>query len=448
MTNTTRIRFIASLAFGLLVGAAAWNCARAEKPKSRVLLVGVDAGEWDVLGPLLNEGKIPNFARMRDQGSAGKLRSLEPLTKSPIIWASIATGKVPQKHGILDFFMKQLGRENARANAANPGARTAKAAEGEAPATSNLWRARPIWDILGGLGKTVGVVGWWTTWPALPVNGALVTDYIQYDTGSWPSKNSRRTYPDSLDATVERLRVKPENVSWAELFQFVTPIDTTHVTPRQEQLIHDLRWIYAADQTFCRVALELYRNKRPDFFTVYFRGVDEISHTYWDIDLPGGYAPPLTDAELAWLKRLIPNYYIFTDRMLGEFLKEAGKDTDVIVCSDHGFQGGGRGVMAHKLDGMIFMMGPHVEKGGSISGATVLDVTPTILAMFGLPTARDMDGRPIPGGLEGSLVKRMEQETRLPTYETARAPGKSEEPLRSPVDQELRERLRSLGYIQ
>ena len=68
MTNTTRIRFIASLAFGLLVGAAAWNCARAEKPKSRVLLVGVDAGEWDVLGPLLNEGKIPNFARMRDQG--------------------------------------------------------------------------------------------------------------------------------------------------------------------------------------------------------------------------------------------------------------------------------------------------------------------------------------------------------------------------------------------
>src|SRR5437899_8110153 len=40
VTNTTRIRFIASLAFGLLVGAAAWNCARAEKPKSRVLLVG------------------------------------------------------------------------------------------------------------------------------------------------------------------------------------------------------------------------------------------------------------------------------------------------------------------------------------------------------------------------------------------------------------------------
>ncbi|TMQ54609.1 MAG: hypothetical protein E6K74_05575 [Candidatus Eisenbacteria bacterium] len=87
-------------------------------------------------------------------------------------------------------------------------------------------------------------------------------------------------------------------------------------------------------------------------------------------------------------------------------------------------------------------------KGGSISGATVLDIAPTILAIYGLPTARDMDGRPIPGGLDPGIVKRVERETRLETYETARAPGQSEEPLRSPVDEELRERLRSLGYIQ
>jgi arylsulfatase A-like enzyme len=87
-------------------------------------------------------------------------------------------------------------------------------------------------------------------------------------------------------------------------------------------------------------------------------------------------------------------------------------------------------------------------KGGNITGATVLDVTPTILAMFGLPVARDMDGRPIPGGLEPSLVKRMERETKLLTYETAKPAGESQDPVRSPVDQELRERLRSLGYIQ
>jgi len=442
VTRMSRTRLILSLAVGILLGTSAWNCARAgEKPRARVLLIGVDAGEWDVLGPLLDDGRCPNLARMRDQGSSGKLRSLEPLTKSPIIWASIATGKVPQKHGILDFFVKQKEQEHTR---------TPVAGEGETPATSNLWRAQTIWQILGSLGHTVGVVGWWTTWPARPVNGVLVSDYVQYDTGTWPKKNSGRTYPDSLDPLVDRLRVKPENVSWAELFQFVPPIDTTKVTRRQQDLLQNLKWIYAADMTFYRVGLELYRRKHPDFFTVYFRGVDEVSHVYWDVDVPGGagFSPPLSEAEVNWLHHIIPNYYVFTDRLIGDFLKEAPRGTDVIVNSDHGFGGGGRGVMAHKLDGMIFMMGPHVVKGGNISGATVLDVTPTILAMFGLPVARDMDGRPIPGGLDPDLVKRMERETKLQTYETAKATGDGQEPVRSPVDQELRERLRSLGYIQ
>jgi hypothetical protein len=59
-----------------------------------------------------------------------------------------------------------------------------------------------------------------------------------------------------------------------------------------------------------------------------------------------------------------------------------------------------------------------------------------------------MDGRPIAGGLNPGLVARVERETRLDTYEPAHASNANEKPLRSPVDEELRERLRSLGYIQ
>ncbi|MGH7682403.1 MAG: hypothetical protein ACRENN_10510, partial [Candidatus Eiseniibacteriota bacterium] len=84
----------------------------------------------------------------------------------------------------------------------------------------------------------------------------------------------------------------------------------------------------------------------------------------------------------------------------------------------------------------------------NISGATVLDITPTVLALYGLPTAQDMDGRVIQDALQPNVLKRVAKETRLKTYETARTAGQEEEPLRSPVDDELRERLRSLGYIQ
>ena len=434
-------RPVLALAIGVALGLGAWTCAGAgEKPRTKVLVVGIDAGEWSVLGPLLDQQKVPNFARLRDKGASGKIRSLEPLTKSPIIWATIATGKVPSKHGISDFFMKRGERTRA--------VQQAGVGENEAPTTSNLWRARPVWDILGSLGKKVGVVGWWTTWPAQPVNGFLISDYVQYDDASWPARNSRRTYPADLDTLARALRRTPESVSWAELFQFVPPIDTTRVTDRQKDLVHNLRWIYAADLTFYRIGLALYHKNHPEFMTVYLRGVDEISHCYWDIDMPGTFSPPLTDAEYQWMKNLIPNYYIFTDRLLGGLLKEADASTNVLVTSDHGFMGGAKGVMAHKLDGILFLQGPGVKEGVSISGATVLDVTPTILALYGLPTAADMDGRPIEDALKPAVMKRITHDKRLPTYETGRARADGEQPVASPVDQELRERLRSLGYIQ
>jgi predicted AlkP superfamily phosphohydrolase/phosphomutase len=440
----SRVSFHVALTLGIALGLGVWTCARAgEKPRHRVLVIGVDAAEWDVLGPLLDQQRVPAFARLRDQGASGKLRSLEPMTKSPIIWASIATGKVPKKHGVHDFFVKQGAQERAAARARGDSA----AAVADPIVTSNLWRARPMWEILGSLGKKVGVVGWWTTWPARPVNGSLISDYVQYDISTWKGRETRRTYPESLDSLVQALRRTPESVSWAELFQFVPAIDTTQVTARQKELVQDLRWIYAADQTFYRVAMHLYRTQKPDFFTVYFRGVNEISHIYWDIDVPGSKRSAKNDAEYHWLKNIIPNYYVFTDRLIGDFLKEAGPQTDILLCSDHGFMGGGTGVMAHKLDGMVMMMGPSVKKGVSISGATVLDIAPTVLAMFGLPTAKDMDGRAIEDGLQPSVVKRVAKETRLQTYETAKTGG-SDEPIASPVDDELRERLRSLGYIQ
>jgi len=227
--------------------------APAPKKSAKVLVVGIDAGEWDVLGPLIDQGRCPNFARMRAQGSAGKLRSLLPLTRSPVIWTSIATGKVPQKHGVEDFFMRMKGLDTESGDEVPSDRRR--------PQTSNTWKARPVWDILGSVGHSVGVVGWWTTWPAQPVNGVLVTDYAQYAPRGWSATDTRVAYPESLLTLVTRLRRSPESVSWAELFQFVPAFDTTSVTPRQGELVRDIRWIYAADVTFYRVAMELYRRE-------------------------------------------------------------------------------------------------------------------------------------------------------------------------------------------
>ena len=71
---------LAALAL-LAVGLGVWNCAGAgEKTHDKVLLIGVDAGEWDVLGPLLDQQRLPAFGELRAHGASGRLRSLEPLT--------------------------------------------------------------------------------------------------------------------------------------------------------------------------------------------------------------------------------------------------------------------------------------------------------------------------------------------------------------------------------
>src|SRR5262245_48458815 len=57
---------------------------------ARVLLVGLDGADWQIAGPLIDAGKLPNLARLRSAGAWGDLRSASPML-SPLLWTSIAT---------------------------------------------------------------------------------------------------------------------------------------------------------------------------------------------------------------------------------------------------------------------------------------------------------------------------------------------------------------------
>ena len=72
------------------------------KSKKKVLLIGWDAADWQVITPLLDQGKMPNLQKLVEQGTMGNLATLYP-DLSPMLWTSIATGKYPFKHGICGF---------------------------------------------------------------------------------------------------------------------------------------------------------------------------------------------------------------------------------------------------------------------------------------------------------------------------------------------------------
>src|SRR4051795_1180134 len=69
---------------------------------NRVFLLGLDGATWDMLGPLLREGHLPNLARLRDRGASGTLNSVFP-PLSPVAWTGVMTGKNSGKHGVFEF---------------------------------------------------------------------------------------------------------------------------------------------------------------------------------------------------------------------------------------------------------------------------------------------------------------------------------------------------------
>ena len=47
----------------------------------------------------------------------------------------------------------------------------------------------------------------------------------------------------------------------------------------------------------------------------------------------------------------------------------------------------------HKLHGIFLACGPGIKESVEIQGASIYDLAPTILHLFGLPVPKDIDGR-------------------------------------------------------
>ena len=100
--------------------------------------------------------------------------------------------------------------------------------------------------------------------------------------------------------------------------------------------------------------------------------------------------------------------YQFHDQMLGTLLKKAGEDVTVILMSDHGFHPDhlrpkvipsipAGPAIEHRDFGILAMRGPGIKKDELLHGPSVLDITPTILTLYGLPVGADMDGKVLVG---------------------------------------------------
>jgi len=440
--RTVRVIRGALRTFGLLVLAAAvagivsGGCGGGGND-TKVVLLGIDGMDWSIADPLIAEGKLPNIARVIEDGTRADLRTIEPLIKSPMIWATIATGKGPRKHGISDFVE---GSE-------------------EAPLFNSFgWRARPIWDILGSEGRRVCVLNWMVTWPAREANGYWISDRVAFSPEDGFAKIESVTYPEDLVERLAPLRQPTSRTSDDEIAPFLNGDDWRESNaPDIRGGVESFRSTYAIDESIRNIALHLLDTENDlDFFAVYLNGLDISCHRYWGQMDPESLGNQLSEESIETFGDLIPRYYEHVDVFVGEVLDRIDDETTLIICSDHGFRGphysehGLRfGIWMHGPIGVLAAKGPGIRSEGEVGEASVFDITPTLLTLYGLPVARDMDGFVLDGLIDDDRMEAAPVRY-IDTYEVDSkftgdlSPGSIE----SAVDEEIKERLRSLGYIE
>jgi arylsulfatase A-like enzyme len=188
---------------------------------------------------------------------------------------------------------------------------------------------------------------------------------------------------------------------------------------------------------------------------VYLKGIDGVCHLHW-VDMLPQSGPPVTEEEAEIFGDVITGYYEEMDGVLAEFLAMADDNTTLVLTSDHGHSGPKRqgdgyrmGIAMHDPTGVLAFWGKDIAGGVELADAGVMDITPTLLALCGLPVADDMDGRVLTEAIDREFL-RAHPVTTVETYEPAE--GESDElgtePIESPIDDEVREQLRALGYIE
>jgi predicted AlkP superfamily phosphohydrolase/phosphomutase len=437
--SRTNVRAVRWLGLVLLLGGSLLmvsGCGRkGPDPRThRLLVIGIDSADWGLLDPLCEAGRMPNLQAFRKQAASGRMLTFRPLEKSPVLWASICTGVRPSVHGVGGFVK---GRE-------------------QVPVRGSAWQAPALWDLLGASGRTSAVIGMWTTYPARPIAGVMVSDYLPY-AGDLRHPLAGLVTPDSLAESLVGLQVDPAALPLAELGRFLPSVELTRAEEDYPEAVADLRSIYAADASYLAVARWLAVHGAYDLFFFYLRGPDMISHKFWRYMEPDKSPQPLSQEEVALFAEVVPRYYEWVDEVVGEVLGWFPPDCQAVILSDHGFHGPRRrgdgwhlGTQEHSPFGIFLVRSPLYEAGARFDRLELLDIMPTFLALLGLPPSAEMPGRILSEALTDAGRKRMErlEANRVPSYQALTPRLEGEGTVDPEVDEQIRRQLRSLGYIE
>ncbi len=408
--------------------------------RKKLLLVGWDSADWKIIHPLLDAGALPGVARLVESGVSGNLTTLEPQL-SPMLWTSIATGKMAYHHGVPGFT-----EVDPRSGAV-------------VPVSAATRQCRALWEMLGERGLRSHVVSWFATQGEQHLDGKMVSNMFCHlsgtqkdqDPSEWPAPPPGTHWPPDLAETMDDLRVSPHEIDPDEVIRLFVPNASEVDQTKDKRLWMLAQKLAEAFSTHNAATHLMEADPEWDFMAVYYRAVDEISHQFMPYHAPRMEGIPEADFEM--YRDVVNSTYRLHDLFLQRLMQLAGPDTAVMLVSDHGFHSDHlrpkftprvpAGITVwHRPQGVIAACGPGFKSDDLVFGARLLDIAPTVLHYFGLPVGEDMEGRV----LEDAFLERRPVET-LPTWENPDAPRQARAESGAAADKALLEQFVALGYI-
>jgi predicted AlkP superfamily phosphohydrolase/phosphomutase len=262
----------------------------------RVLIIGWDGADWNVLRPMLNRGELPTLASMIERGAYGDCRSTIP-SHSWAAWPSFMTGLNPAGHAVFDILEHKPG------------------ASKRLPITFRSIKAPTIFEDFTRAGKTSLALNIPLTFPTPAIRGKVVAG------GVLPASRSY-THPVELQSELDEKAPFPINgMSWTTFRNRPEPFldECAAITEKRQKAFE-----YLLDTT------------EWDFGVLVFVSTDRIQHCLLEYIAPEHPAyDRLKDSPVAAKARAL---YRQLDEGLARLLERTDEDDLVIFMSDHGHQ--------------------------------------------------------------------------------------------------------------
>lgn len=270
---------------------------------SKVVVIGVDGGTFDIIDQLVARGNLPNIASIMKNGVCSKLISTIPPITVPA-WPSFVTGVNPGKHGVFFFTENNYTKYD----------------EGRIVNANDI-RFKTLWQIFSDLGKKLLLVGVPLSYPPQKIDGVMISVPIE------GGIERVATYPPEVRGElIEKLKINLLNLRGKfKRYEYMSQEDVYEdfISYRDKRI---------AVQT--EISLYLLKKYNWDFFMTVFKETDAAQHFFWSFMDPDHitYDPGLSIK----YGHVIYETYEKIDAAIGEILAEVGEDLTIIIASDHG----------------------------------------------------------------------------------------------------------------